>query len=63
MFGGGPQDTGTAPGGVLILRIDPFEIASPQVKSWLTPGHTDGPLLVRREDDHGLYLNELRHLS
>jgi PAS domain S-box-containing protein len=47
--------------GVLILRSDPAERLYPRIASWPTPSATAETLLVRREGDHVLYLNELRH--
>lgn len=47
--------------GVLVLIIDPYEFLYPLIQSWPTPSQTSETLLVRREGDEVLYLNELRH--
>jgi PAS domain S-box-containing protein len=47
--------------GFVILRIDPAEFLYPMIKSWPTPSPSAETLLVRREGDKVLYLNELRH--
>ncbi len=48
------------PLGVLVLRIDPAAHLYPLVQGWPTPSPSAEALLVRREGDHVLYLNELR---
>jgi len=55
---------GTAPGGArlfLILGIDPAHHLYPLVQKWPGPSRTAETLLVRREGDQILFLNELRH--
>lgn len=47
--------------GVLILRIDPFKFLYPLIQSWPTPSRTGETLLVRREGNKVVFLNELRH--
>ena len=47
--------------GVAILRIDPAEVLFPLIQSWPTPSKSSETLLLRREKDSILYLNELRH--
>ncbi|MCL5022484.1 MAG: ATP-binding protein [Nitrospirae bacterium] len=54
---GGPD----APLGVLFIRIDPNRFLYPLIQSWPTPSGTAETLLVRREGDKVLFLNELRH--
>ncbi|MHB8905536.1 MAG: PAS domain S-box protein [Melioribacteraceae bacterium] len=46
--------------GVLSLRIDPESYLYPYIKSWPTQSKTSETILVRREGDDVLYLNELR---
>ena len=46
--------------GILILRIDPQQYLYPFLKRWPTPSQTAETLLVRREGDSALFLNELR---
>lgn len=47
--------------GALLLRIDPQKYFYPLVQTWPTPSKTAETLLVRREGDEVLFLNELRH--
>lgn len=47
--------------GALQLRIDPNQFLFPFIQFWPTPSKTGETLLVRREGDSILYLNELRH--
>ncbi|MCX6173414.1 MAG: PAS domain S-box protein [Ignavibacteriales bacterium] len=46
--------------GVLSLRIDPEEYLYPYIKSWPTPSKTSETILVRREGDDVLFLNEVK---
>jgi PAS domain S-box-containing protein len=54
-----PSASGAAVGSVL-LRIDPRGILYPLIQSWPVPSRTGETLLVRREGDRVLFLNELR---
>jgi PAS domain S-box-containing protein len=47
--------------GFVILRIDPARFLFPMIQSWPTPSPSAETLLVRREGDSALFLNELRH--
>ncbi len=47
--------------GLLIFEIDPAAFLFPHIQTWPTPSRTAETLLVRREGDDVLYLNELRH--
>ena len=47
--------------GTLLLRIDPFQRLYPLVQSWPTSRKTAETLLVRRDGDEVLFLNELRY--
>ena len=47
--------------GVIILRIDPEKILFPLIQSWPTPSKSSETLLLRKEEDSVLYINELRH--
>lgn len=47
--------------GILVLEIDPTKFLYPFVQSWPTTSHTGETLLVRREGDEVVFLNELRH--
>ncbi|MGQ9671903.1 MAG: PAS domain S-box protein [Candidatus Aminicenantales bacterium] len=47
--------------GALILRTDARAFLYPMIQSWPTPSRTAETLLVRREGEEVLVLNELRH--
>lgn len=49
--------------GTILLRIDPFKDFFPLIQSWPTPSRSSETLLVRREGDSVLFLNELRHIK
>jgi PAS domain S-box-containing protein len=51
---------GRRPLGVLVLRIDPEKYLYPLISHWPTPSRTAETLLVRRDGDQALFLNELR---
>lgn len=46
---------------VLIFRIDPYKFLYPLIQLWPTSSHTAESLLVRREGNEVVFLNELRH--
>ena len=48
------------PLGVLVLRIDPEAFLYPFIKRWPTASQTAETLLVRREGNEAVFLNELR---
>ena len=48
------------PLGVLVFRIDPGEYLYPLIRRWPTPAKTAETLLVRREGDDVLFLNDLK---
>lgn len=53
-----------APGPVstcAVIRVDPRAFLFPLIQEWPTPSETAETLLVRRDGDDVLYLNELRH--
>ncbi len=56
-----PDGHDTFPIGVLLLRIDPHQFLYPLVQSWPTRSHSSETLLIRREGEYMLSLNELRH--
>ena len=56
-----PGKTGQRPFGIIILRIDPNRKLYPLIQSWPTPSRTSETLLLRKDGDSILYLNELRH--
>ena len=45
---------------VLLLRVDPANYLYPFIRRWPTPSRTAETLLVRRDGDDALFLNELR---
>jgi PAS domain S-box-containing protein len=51
------------PVAVVVLAIDPNDFLYPMIQSWPTPSHTAETLLVRRDGDSVLFLNDLRHLK
>jgi PAS domain S-box-containing protein len=51
---------GGRPFGIILIRIDPGKILFPLIQSWPTPSKSSETLLVRKEGDSILYLNELR---
>lgn len=55
------QDESARPIGLALLRINPNQFLYPLVQYWPTPSRTAETLLIRREGDYVLYLNELRH--
>ncbi len=46
---------------VVLLRIDAQQFLYPLIQSWPTPSLTSETLLIRRETEEVVYLNELRH--
>lgn len=54
-------DTGSHALGVLLLRIDPEKFLFPLIQSWPTPSKSAETLLVCREGNEVVFLNELRH--
>jgi PAS domain S-box-containing protein len=47
--------------GAIVFRIDPKRFLFPLIKDWPTPSLTAENLLVRRDGDQVVFLNELRH--
>ncbi|OPX75111.1 MAG: sensory histidine kinase AtoS [Methanoregulaceae archaeon PtaB.Bin152] len=54
-------DGGREPVGAVILSIDPDNYLYPLIQSWPLPSQSAETLLVRREGDRVLFLNDLRH--
>jgi len=46
--------------GVLVLRINPAVLLFPYIRQWPVPSETAETLLVRREGNEAVFLNELR---
>ena len=57
----GEAQTPPATIGVVVFRVDPRRFLYPLIQSWPTPSDTAETLLLRREGDELVYLNELRH--
>lgn len=55
------QSHDTFPIGALLLHIDPYIFLYPLIQLWPTPSPTAETLLVRREGNEVVFLNELRH--
>ena len=49
--------------GLLALRIDPQQVLYPLLQSWPTPSKSAETLLIRKDGEDIVYLNELRHLK
>ena len=49
--------------GFLVLRIDPEKVLYPLIKSWPAVSKSAETLLIRKEGDEIVYLNELRHIK
>jgi PAS domain S-box-containing protein len=45
----------------IVFRIDPARYLYPLIQSWPTPSKTAESLLIKKDDGHVLFLNELRH--
>ncbi len=56
-----PASPAHAPVGALVLHIDPRLFLYPLVQSWPVPSESAEVVLVRREGNKILFLNELRH--
>lgn len=56
-----PEGKDTSPLGVFLLRVDPHHFLYSLIQSWPTPSRTSETLLIRREGEGLLFLNELRH--
>jgi len=58
---GGAVALDSPPEGVFVFRINPHDFLYPQIQSWPMQSRTAETLLVRRDGDEVLFLNELRH--
>jgi signal transduction histidine kinase len=47
--------------GAVLIRVDPHHFLYPLIKSWPTPSLSGETVLIRREGDEVVVLNELRH--
>ena len=55
------RDTGAERIGAILFRIDPNQFLYPLIQAWPTASKSAETLLVRREGEEVVYLNELRH--
>lgn len=49
--------------GFLVLRVDPEKILYPLLKLWPAPSKSAESLIIRKDGDEIIYLNELRHIK
>ena len=56
-----PNGQSQTPVGAVVLVKDAHEFLYPLIESWPTPSKTAETMLVRRDGDSVLYLNDLRH--
>ncbi|MFH1196874.1 MAG: PAS domain S-box protein [bacterium] len=47
----------------MVLRISPDKYLYPLIQTWPTPSKTSETLLIRKEGDSVLFVNELRHMK
>jgi PAS domain S-box-containing protein len=52
-----------SPFGIVVIRIDPGEILFPLIQSWPVSSKSSETLLVRRDGESVLFLNELRFMQ
>ncbi|HPC99176.1 MAG TPA: ATP-binding protein [Bacteroidales bacterium] len=57
------KEVDTSAFAAMVFVISPQETLYPLIESWPTPSKTSETLLVRREGDSVLFLNELRHFK
>jgi CheY-like chemotaxis protein len=55
--------SGRRPIGAIVLICDPAQFLYPLIQSWPTPSQTAETLLIRRDGDEVLFLNDLRRLN
>ncbi|MCF8234542.1 MAG: PAS domain S-box protein [Bacteroidales bacterium] len=52
-----------APFATLVFRVDPNDYLFPLIQSWPVSSETSETLILRRDGDSALFLNELRHMD
>ncbi|MHB8974331.1 MAG: PAS domain S-box protein [Pirellulaceae bacterium] len=57
------DEINTPPIAMLVVEVDPHQFLYPRISSWLTPSPTAECLLVRRDGNDVVYLNEPRHAT
>jgi PAS domain S-box-containing protein len=45
----------------MVLQDDPFDVLFPMIQSWPTPSESAETVIVRKDGDDMLFINELRH--
>ncbi len=58
-----PEAGSGRPIGAVVFYIDPDDYLYPLVQSWPVPSYSAETLLIEREGDNVLFMNELRHLN
>ena len=56
-----PQGAEAVPVGAILMRVDPYQFLYPLIQSWPTPSRSGETVLIRREGDEVVVLNELRN--
>ena len=56
-----PAGNGSAPIGLILMRVDPNNLLFPLISTWPVSSKTAETLLVRFDKDTVVYLNDLRH--
>lgn len=49
--------------GLMALRVDPQKVLFPLIQTWTTPSKSAESLIIRKEGNEIVYLNELRHIK
>ena len=55
------DENGSTVIGIMVLRVDPYRFLFPLIQSWPTPSRSAETLIIRREGNRILFLNDLRH--
>ena len=58
-----PENKGKDLLGIIILRVDPVKVLFPLIRGWPTSSKSSETVLLRKEGDSILYLNDLRHMK
>ena len=58
-----PEGNARTPSSAVIMSINPSYFLYPLIQSWPTPSQSAETLLIRRDGNDALFLNELRHRS
>ncbi len=55
------KDNSGNPIGAFVQQVDPYQSFYPIIQSWPVSSKSAETLLIKKEDDHLVYLNDLRH--